>query len=45
MHWADQKYKPEEQIRVEFPKIQREFIEGNFLRNLISGNRWALLLA
>jgi hypothetical protein len=30
MHWGDQKYKPEDQIRSEYPQIQRDFLEGNF---------------
>ncbi len=42
VHWADQKYKPEEQIRAEYPQIQQEFVAGKFpkdirerLRNII----------
>ncbi len=30
MHWGDQKYKIEEQIRADYPNIQREFISGEF---------------
>ncbi len=30
VHWADQKYKTEEQIRAEYPQIQREFLAGEF---------------
>jgi hypothetical protein len=30
MHWNDQKYKPEEQIRAEYPQIQAEFLAGKF---------------
>ncbi|MEA3439204.1 MAG: PEP/pyruvate-binding domain-containing protein [Chloroflexota bacterium] len=30
MHWSDQKYKLEEQIRAEFPKLQQEFLQGEF---------------
>lgn len=30
MHWNDQKYKPEDQIRDEFPQILEEFQAGNF---------------
>lgn len=30
MHWADQKYKLEEQIRADYPKIQEEFMQGEF---------------
>ena len=30
MRWADQKYKPEEQIRAEYPQLEKEFIAGKF---------------
>lgn len=30
MHWADQKYKLEEQIRSDFPRIREEFLKGEF---------------
>jgi hypothetical protein len=30
MHWGDQKYKPEEQIRAEFPQLQQDFLAGDF---------------
>jgi phosphoenolpyruvate synthase/pyruvate phosphate dikinase len=30
MHWSDQKYKLEEQIRAEYPKLQQEFLQGEF---------------
>jgi hypothetical protein len=30
MHWNDQKYKPEEQIRAEYPMICAEFSKGQF---------------
>jgi hypothetical protein len=30
MHWADQKYKLEEQIRAEYPRLQQEFLKGEF---------------
>lgn len=30
MHWGDQKYKLEEQIRAEYPKIQSEFLSSEF---------------
>lgn len=48
MYWNDQKYKPEDQIREEYPIIQEEFQEGSFppeilqaLRNLLEnvGNK------
>jgi hypothetical protein len=28
VHWSDQKYKPEEQVRAEYPIIQEEFAQG-----------------
>jgi hypothetical protein len=30
MHWNDQKYKAEEQIRADYPKILEEFADGQF---------------
>lgn len=30
MHWGDQKYKLEEQIRADYPRIQAEFQQGEF---------------
>lgn len=30
MHWGDQKYKTEEQIRAEYPILQEEFLRGEF---------------
>jgi hypothetical protein len=30
LHWADQKYKPEEQLREDYPLVQKEFQEGKF---------------
>lgn len=30
MHWADQKYKLEDQIRSDFPRIKEEFLKGEF---------------
>jgi hypothetical protein len=30
MHWIDQKYKPEEQIRAEYPQIVEDFLAGQF---------------
>jgi hypothetical protein len=44
MHWNDQKYKPEDQIRAEYPQVQREYLAGDFpvdildkLRELLQG--------
>jgi hypothetical protein len=43
MHWGDQKYKTEEQIRADYPLLQGEFMRGEFppdtlenLRNMLS---------
>lgn len=30
MHWSDQKYKPEDQIRAEYPGLRQEFTAGEF---------------
>jgi hypothetical protein len=30
LHWNDQKYKSEDQIRLDFPAIQRDFLAGEF---------------
>jgi hypothetical protein len=30
MHWNDQKYKTEEQIRAEYPQLQEEYLGGEF---------------
>jgi hypothetical protein len=30
VHWSDQKYKPEAQMRSEYPRIVREFVAGKF---------------
>jgi hypothetical protein len=30
MHWNDQKYKPEDQIRADYPQIQEDFAAGDF---------------
>lgn len=37
MHWNDQKYKPEEQVRSEYPQIQAEFQTGEFPPEVIIG--------
>jgi len=34
IHWADQKYKPEEQIHAEYEQIQREFSDGKFPKDI-----------
>lgn len=35
MHWADQKYKDEEQIRSEFSRIRREYAAGHFPQDIV----------
>jgi hypothetical protein len=35
MHWADQKYKEEDQIRNEFVRIQREYAAGHFPQDIL----------
>ena len=30
VHWSDQKYKPESQMRSEYPRIVRDFVNGKF---------------
>ena len=35
MHWADQKYKLEDQIRSEYPILKKEFLEGRFPPDII----------
>ncbi|HEX7975229.1 MAG TPA: PEP/pyruvate-binding domain-containing protein, partial [Anaerolineales bacterium] len=42
MHWGDQKYKLEEQIRNDYPNIQREFAAGEFPPDILE--RMASLL-
>ena len=34
-HWGDQKYKLEDQIRAEYPEIQRDFLESQFPPDII----------
>ena len=35
MHWADQKYKSEDQIHADYPRIQQEFLDGEFPPDII----------
>lgn len=42
MHWADQKYKLEEQIRADYPRIQNEFLEGEFPSDVLERFRQLL---
>jgi hypothetical protein len=34
MHWNDQKYRSEDQIRAEYPKIIEEYLQGDFPTNI-----------
>ena len=42
MHWADQKYKLEDQIRADYPKIQEEFLNGEFPPDILDKLRGLL---
>ncbi len=42
MHWGDQKYKTEEQIRAEFPELQEEFLAGEFPEDILDSLRGLL---
>ncbi len=42
MHWADQKYKLEEQIRAEYPRLQEEFLKGEFPPDILEKFRTLL---
>jgi hypothetical protein len=35
VHWNDQKYKPEEQMRAEYPEIEKDFEKGSFPTEVI----------
>lgn len=35
VHWSDQKYKPESQVREEYPQILREFTRGQLPRDIL----------
>ncbi|MFC2064801.1 PEP/pyruvate-binding domain-containing protein [Chloroflexota bacterium] len=42
MAWADQKYKEEDQMRADFPRIQAEFMAGRFPDDIIDSIREVL---
>jgi hypothetical protein len=42
MHWADQKYKDEDQIRNEYVRIQREYAAGKFPQDILGELRQLL---
>lgn len=35
MHWADQKYKLEDQIRADYPRLREEFLAGQFPSDIL----------
>ena len=35
VHWSDQKYKPEDSMRSEFPKIVQDFVNGRFPEDIL----------
>lgn len=35
IHWSDQKYKSEDQIREEYPQLVEEFVRGKFPRDIL----------
>lgn len=35
MHWNDQKYRSEEQIRAEYPQIEEEYLQGEFPSDIL----------
>jgi len=35
MHWSDQKYKPENEMRAEHPNIVRDFVKGKFPADIL----------
>jgi hypothetical protein len=45
IHWSDQKYKPEDQIRADYPLIQAEFAQGKFPRDILDRLRAILFEA
>jgi hypothetical protein len=42
MYWGDQKYKNEDQIRAEYPRLQREFLAGVFPEDILQSLRGLL---
>ena len=35
LHWGDQKYKDEDQIREEYPQIQKDYLQGEFPKDIL----------
>lgn len=36
VHWSDQKYKPEAQMRSEYPRIMQDFVNGKFPEDILT---------
>ena len=45
VHWSDQKYKPEGQMRSEYPRIVRDFVKGKFPDDILERLREILIEA
>jgi hypothetical protein len=45
VHWSDQKYKPEAQMRSEYPRIVRDFVKGLFPDDILERLRKILIEA
>jgi hypothetical protein len=45
VHWSDQKYKPEAEMRSEFPQIVRDFVNGKFPDDILERLRGILVEA
>jgi hypothetical protein len=35
IHWSDQKYKPEDMMRADYPRIVRDFVKGTFPEDIL----------
>ena len=45
VHWSDQKYKPEAQMRSEYPQLVRDFVKGKFPNDILERLREILIEA
>ena len=45
VHWSDQKYKPEAEMRSEYPQIVRDFVNGKFPDDILERLRGILIEA
>ena len=44
VHWSDQKYKPEAQMRSEYPQIVRDFVNGKFPDDILRDDLQEILI-